>query len=72
MQGQSNPAQILQTGMPFWASKTLLSAVELGLFTELARGAQSLESIKARPASQHVHWSRSRRYRHRESARERN
>lgn len=29
------PAQILQTGMGFFASKVLLSAVELGLFTEL-------------------------------------
>jgi len=32
---QTTPAQILQVGMGFWASKTLLSAVELGLFTEL-------------------------------------
>jgi hypothetical protein len=32
------PDHILQTGMGFWASKTLLSAVELGLFTELAKG----------------------------------
>ena len=32
---QNTPAQILQVGMGFWASKTLLSAVELGLFTEL-------------------------------------
>jgi hypothetical protein len=29
--------QILQVGLGFWASKTLLSAVEIGLFTELAR-----------------------------------
>lgn len=28
---------ILQLGMAFWGSKTLLSAVELGVFTELAR-----------------------------------
>ncbi|HWS53449.1 MAG TPA: methyltransferase [Pyrinomonadaceae bacterium] len=33
-----NPEQIMQLGLGFWASKTLLSAVELGLFTELARG----------------------------------
>ncbi len=32
-----NPEAILQLGMAFWASKTLLSAVELGLFTELAK-----------------------------------
>jgi SAM-dependent methyltransferase len=30
------PEHILHTGFGFWASKTLLSAVELGLFTELA------------------------------------
>ena len=28
------PEKILQTGLAFWASKTLLSAVELGLFEE--------------------------------------
>ena len=32
------PEGILQLGMGFWASKTLLSAVELGLFSELAKG----------------------------------
>jgi hypothetical protein len=31
-----NPEAILQLGTGFWASKTLLSAIELGLFTELA------------------------------------
>ena len=31
-----SPARILETGMAFWSSKTLLSAVELGLFTLLA------------------------------------
>lgn len=32
------PAAIMQLGMGFWASKTLLSAVELELFTVLAEG----------------------------------
>nr|VFJ62551.1 MAG: Dimerisation domain-containing protein [Candidatus Kentron sp. DK] len=32
-----SPENILKVGTGFWASKTLLSAVELGLFTELAR-----------------------------------
>src|SRR5688572_22237886 len=32
------PERILQLGMGFWASKTLLSAVELGVFSELAKG----------------------------------
>ena len=31
------PDRILQTGMAFWGSKALLSAVELGLFTTLAQ-----------------------------------
>jgi hypothetical protein len=31
------PEGILQLGLGFWGSKTLLSAVELGLFTELAK-----------------------------------
>jgi hypothetical protein len=32
------PEAILQLGLGFWGSKTLLSAVELGVFSELARG----------------------------------
>ncbi len=42
------PDKILQTGLAFWPSKTLLSAVELGLFTELASGPQGLEAIQTR------------------------
>ena len=34
-QVQLDPSQIMQVGMGFWASKTLLSAVELELFTQL-------------------------------------
>ncbi len=33
-----DPASILQIGFGFWPAKTLLSAVELGLFTVLAEG----------------------------------
>ena len=33
-----NPEKILQTGLAFWPSKVLLSAIEIGVFTELARG----------------------------------
>lgn len=33
-----SPAKIMQLGIGFWGSKTLLSAIELGLFTELAKG----------------------------------
>ena len=35
-QAPVSPERILQTGLAFWASKTLLSAVELELFTRLA------------------------------------
>ena len=31
------PDRIMQLGLGFWGSKTLLSAIELGLFSELAR-----------------------------------
>jgi hypothetical protein len=31
------PDHILQVGLGFWASKTLLSAVEIELFTALAK-----------------------------------
>jgi hypothetical protein len=39
---------IMQTGLGFWASKTLLSAVELGVFTELARSPLDAESLRQR------------------------
>lgn len=32
-----DPAGIMQLGLGFWGSKTLLSAIELGVFTELAQ-----------------------------------
>jgi len=43
-----SPDRILQTGLAFWASKTLLSAVEIGLFTELAKQPGDLESLRDR------------------------
>jgi predicted O-methyltransferase YrrM len=42
---QVNPSHIMQVGMGFWASKTVLSAVELELFTQLGSGALSGEEI---------------------------
>ncbi len=45
---QPTPDQILQVGMGFWPSKVLLSAVEMELFTDLAKGPQSRESIQGR------------------------
>ncbi len=41
MHAPLSPAPILQTGMGFFASKVLLSAVELGLFTELGGEART-------------------------------
>ncbi len=45
-----NPEQILQIGMGFWASKTLLSAVELELFTVLSGTELTGEDIAAKLA----------------------
>jgi O-methyltransferase domain/Dimerisation domain len=39
---------ILQVGLGFWASKTLLSAVEMEIFTELGRHPDSLETLQGR------------------------
>jgi hypothetical protein len=44
-----NPDAIMQLGTAFWASKTLLSAVELGLFSELAStGPLDAEALRER------------------------
>jgi len=40
------PDHILQLGLGFWGSKTLLSALELGLFTELAKGPQTGAALR--------------------------
>jgi hypothetical protein len=45
---EPRPDHILQVGTGFWASKTLLSAVELELFTELAKHPENLEELSAR------------------------
>ena len=42
MTGSVSPDGILQLGLGFWGSKALLSAVELGVFTELASGPKDL------------------------------
>jgi hypothetical protein len=42
------PDAILQLGMGFWGSKALLSAIELGVFTELARGPQEAGALAER------------------------
>jgi hypothetical protein len=48
MSATLTPERIMQVGLGFWASKTLLSAVELGLFTELASEPMDAESLTAR------------------------
>jgi len=42
------PEHILQTGTAFWASKTLLSAVEMEVFTELAKHPEDLDTLTGR------------------------
>lgn len=42
------PDSIMQLGFGYWGSRTLLSAVELGLFTELAERPLTLEEVRAR------------------------
>lgn len=42
------PDGIMQLGLGFWASKTLLTAIELGLFTELSDGPLRAEQLTAR------------------------
>jgi len=48
MTNQPTPEKILQTGLAFWASKTLLSAIEIGVFTELSRGPEHFDAISGR------------------------
>ena len=40
------PAKIMQLGLVFWGSKTLLSAIELALFTELAKGPLDTDALR--------------------------
>ena len=42
---EATPDAILQLGLGFWASKTLLTAVELGLFTTLAQGPLTTKDV---------------------------
>ena len=44
----ADPNHILQTGFAFWASKTLLSAVGMEVFTELARVPATVEVLQGR------------------------
>jgi hypothetical protein len=43
-----SPDAIMQLGFGYWGSRTLLSAVELGLFTELAPAPLTLAEVRTR------------------------
>ena len=43
---QVNPSKIMEIGLGFWASKSLLTAVNMGLFTHLAEGELSGQDLK--------------------------
>jgi hypothetical protein len=45
---QPSPEHIMQIGLGFWASKTLLSAVEMEVFTELAKRPEDLGTLRSR------------------------
>lgn len=45
---QIDPSKIMQTGMGFWASKTLLTAINMELFSHLAEGELSGEDIQSK------------------------
>lgn len=46
----ATPDHIMQVGMGFWASKTLLSAVELGVFSTLANAPADLPTLQRKLA----------------------
>jgi hypothetical protein len=48
MNEQPTPDKILQTGLAFWPAKTLLSAIEMGVFTELSHGPQPFDALAGR------------------------
>ncbi len=48
VEASPDPSRIMQVGMGFFASKTLLSAVELGLFATLGSGPLTGEALRGR------------------------
>jgi len=48
MSAPPNPEAIMQLGMGFWASKTFLSAIELEVFTELAKHPEDIDALRVR------------------------
>ena len=47
-EAQADPSHIMQVGMGFWPAKTLLSAVELELFTHLGQDSMTAEEMRER------------------------
>lgn len=45
---EPSPERIIETGLAFWSSKVLLSALEIDLFTELAQQPGNLQEISQR------------------------
>ena len=43
----ASPARIMEVGMGFWPAKVLLSAIELGLFTELGSTTKTGQELQA-------------------------
>src|SRR5438132_12110903 len=48
MTKEITPEGIMQLGLGFWGSKTLLSAIEIDLFSELAKGPLDANTIACR------------------------
>jgi ubiquinone/menaquinone biosynthesis C-methylase UbiE len=48
MHNKPDPSKILEVGFAFWPAKTLLSAVEMELFTELAKHPEDLRALQGR------------------------
>jgi hypothetical protein len=48
MSEHPTPEHIMRIGLGFWASKTLLSAIEMEVFTELAKRPEDLETLRGR------------------------
>jgi hypothetical protein len=48
MSKNPTPEKIMQIGLGFWSSKALLSAVEMEVFTELAKHPEDLKSLQGR------------------------
>jgi hypothetical protein len=44
----ADPQKVLERGMGFWSSRVVLTAVEFGVFTELARGPLSADALRGR------------------------